>query len=112
MLFDLRAQCSSRGSCLAWMERARRRARARCAISSAAVLRAGDRHPRLIVRRRPRYSAAANIPEIGAVAADSPFADIRDMMEQELRAKLGFGKPSVPASFSSAVSFFGWTWVR
>jgi len=108
MLFDLRAQGSSEGKLLGlgWKERDDVLAAVRY------LLGRGFKGGRIGIHgssygAATAILAAAYIPEIGAVAADSPFADIRDMMEQELRAKLGFGKLFGPGVLLVSSLFFG-----
>ncbi len=108
MLFDLRAHGSSEGKLLGlgWRERDDVLAAVRY------LLGRGFRGGKIGIHgssygAATAILAAAYIPEIGAVVADSPFADIRNMMEQELRAKVGSGAFFRPGVLLVSRLFFG-----
>jgi pimeloyl-ACP methyl ester carboxylesterase len=51
--------------------------------------------------------AAAESPDIGAVAADSPFADARDLLDNELRRRTGLPSVFVPGVGLFTQLFYG-----
>jgi pimeloyl-ACP methyl ester carboxylesterase len=106
VLFDLRAQGRSGGDelGLGWKERGDVKA------AVQVLLQRGFR-PGHIGLHGTSFGAgtallsAAAIPEVGAVVADSAFADVRDLMSHEIELTLG-GAP-VGALFAPGVSLMG-----
>jgi dipeptidyl aminopeptidase/acylaminoacyl peptidase len=97
VVFDLRAQGVSGGEHvgLGWKERADVRA-------AVKLLLARGFQPGHIGIHGTSFGAAtallstAAIPEVGAVVADSAFADVRDLMSAELDRKVHFGALFAP----------------
>ncbi len=97
VVFDLRAQGQSGGTHLGlgWHERADVRA-------AVQALRSRGFAPGKIGLHGTSFGAgiallsAAALPEVGAVVADSAFADVRDLMSQELDRKVKAGFVFMP----------------
>jgi uncharacterized protein len=108
VVFDLRGQGDSGGKLLGlgWKERNDVRA------AVGFLLKKGFRPGRIGIHGSS-YGAAtallatADIPEVGAVVADSPFADMRDMMEKELKSKVGNAGFFMPGIILVGKLFFG-----
>ncbi len=108
VLFDLRGQGESGGRLLGlgWKERDDVRA----AVDF--LLEKGFRPGRIGIHgssygAATALLAAAYIPEVGAVVADSPFADMRDLMTNELKAKVGNAGFFMPGIVWIGKIFFG-----
>lgn len=106
LLFDFRGQGKSEGDKLGlgWLERQDVRAAVDVLLSRG--FKAGQ-----IGLNGTSYGAAtallsaAMIPEVGAVVADSPFADMRDLMRSELKSRVG-----VSGFFIPGVTLMGRLW--
>jgi dipeptidyl aminopeptidase/acylaminoacyl peptidase len=108
MLFDLRGQGSSGGKLLGlgWKERDD-------VLAAVRFLQSRGFKPGKIGIHGSSYGAgtailaAAYIPEVGAVVADSPFADIRDMMSEELMRKVGNADIFLPGIILAGKFLYG-----
>lgn len=107
LLFDFRGQGKSEGERLGlgWDERQDVRAAVDLLLSKGFK-------PGQIGLNGTSYGAAtsllsaAMIPEVGAVVADSPFADMRDLMSKELKTRVG-----VSSMFIPGVTLMGRLWM-
>ncbi len=108
MVFDLRGQGGSGGKLLGlgWKERDD-------VLAAVRFLEGRGFRPGSIGLHGSSYGAgtallaAAYIPDVGAVVADSPFADIRDMMDNELRMKVGNAAIFRPGIVLAGKIFYG-----
>jgi fermentation-respiration switch protein FrsA (DUF1100 family) len=108
LLFDLRAQGESGGDRLGlgWYER-------RDVAGAVAVLRARGFAPGKIGLHGGSYGAAtallatAAIPEVGAVVADSAFADSRDLFDAEIKGRTGLPPVFTPGISAFVGAFYG-----
>ena len=108
LVFDLRAHGESGGDHvgLGWLERGDVRA-------GVDLLLARGIPPGRIGLHGTSYGAstallaAAAIPEVGAVLADSGFADARDLLDQEIRRKTGLPPVFTPGITYFASAFYG-----
>lgn len=108
VVFDLRAQGDSAGHQLGlgWKERGDVRA-------AVGVLLGRGIAPGKIGLHGSSYGAAtallsaAAIPEVGAVVADSSFADVRELMNAELRRKVGAAAALAPCVQFLARALYG-----